>query len=60
MVTVFLNGYGLKHGMVEEHLSDYLNEGWRIVSANAAGGSSGAQIATVWVVVVLERNSGLG
>lgn len=56
LVTICLNGYNLEHGVVEEHLSEYLADGWRITSVCAAGGSAGAHSATVWVTVVLERS----
>lgn len=55
LVTVCLSGKNLTHGVVEEHLADYLADGWRITSATAAGGSNAAAAACVWVAVVLER-----
>jgi Rrf2 family protein len=55
LVTVCLSGYNLNHGAVEEHLGEYLGDGWRIISVAAAGGSSGSSTATAWVAVVLEK-----
>lgn len=57
LVTVCLSGYNLKHGAIEEHLSGYLSEGWRIVSVTGAGGSAGNGVATVWFAVLLDLPS---
>jgi hypothetical protein len=40
---------------IEEHLHDYLQEGWTIVSVAAAGGSSNPGCGCAWVVVLLEK-----
>jgi nitrogenase subunit NifH len=40
---------------VEEHLEDYLQDGWRIVSIAAAGSGSSPGLGCAWVVVVLEK-----
>jgi hypothetical protein len=55
LVTICLSGHKITHGVVEEHLADYLAKGWRISSVCAAGGSSAYATATAWIVVVLER-----
>ncbi|MEM9245191.1 MAG: hypothetical protein AAGA67_05565 [Cyanobacteria bacterium P01_F01_bin.153] len=47
--------YGDKHGFCEEHLEEYLQDGWRIVDINAFGGSSEGISARGWVLVVLEK-----
>lgn len=43
-----------KHGIVEEHLKDDLEQGWRIVSVTGVGGASDA-CARGWIAVVLEK-----
>ncbi len=47
--------YAERHGSVEEHLEEYLADGWRITNVNAAGGASEGAQARAWVVVVLEK-----
>ncbi len=44
-----------KHGLVEEHLQSYLDDGWRIGSISGFGGNSEAIAARGWVVVFLEK-----
>jgi len=44
-----------KHGLVEEHLQSYLDDGWRIVSVSGFGGSSDGTYARSWLGVVLEK-----
>jgi hypothetical protein len=39
---------------VEEHLADYLRDGWRITAVTAAAGGSPAY-AYGWLAVVLEK-----
>jgi hypothetical protein len=43
-----------KHAWVEEHLQQYLSEGWKISSVSGFGGSSELAVRG-WVVVLLER-----
>lgn len=67
LVTVYLDntGYGkpkapgsyaAKHGFVEEHLQEYMSEGWRVHSLFGLGGSSGV-VCQGWVAVVLEKDT---
>ena len=44
-----------KHGLVEEHLSDYLSSGWKITQLQSFGGGSDALVVRGWIVAVLER-----
>lgn len=44
-----------KHGIVEEHLSEELKRGWRIVSVNCFGGAAESMYARGWLVVVVEK-----
>ena len=67
LVTVYLDNtaygkpkvigcYAEKHGFVEEHLQEYLTEGWHVRSLFGPAGSSndGRQ---GWVTVVLEKDT---
>jgi hypothetical protein len=44
-----------KHGLVEEHLQTYLEEGWRINSVSGFGGNADAVASRGWFAVVLEK-----
>jgi hypothetical protein len=43
-----------RHGVVEEHLEEYLKDGWRVVSLFGLGGADGIN-ARGWLSVVLEK-----
>jgi len=67
LVTVYLDNsayahgkmlvasYGDKHGLVEEHLQSYLDEGWRVASVSGFGGNSDSITVRGWLAVVLEK-----
>ena len=57
LVTIYLNAVKVKHGTVEEHLSEYLAKGWRIVSIATAGGASGWESTSAFVAVLLEKDA---
>lgn len=44
-----------KHGLVEEHLQSYLDDGWRIGSITSFGGCAETLAARGWLAVVLEK-----
>jgi hypothetical protein len=44
-----------KHGLVEEHLTDLLNTGWKIASIHGFGGSSESLAVRGWLTVLLEK-----
>lgn len=44
-----------KHGIVEEHLNDYLTQGWTIKAIHGFGGASETINARGYIVVLLER-----
>jgi hypothetical protein len=46
--------YADKHGLVEEHLANYLADGWSIREINAFGGNDGL-VVRGWLAVVLEK-----
>jgi len=41
LVTIALEGSPPQHGMVQEHLADLLQAGWRVLSVTAVGSSTG-------------------
>ena len=65
LVTIYLDNtaygkpsvigcYADKHAAVEEHLHEYLSDGWQVRSLFGLGGTSGLS-AQGWLAVVLER-----
>jgi hypothetical protein len=44
-----------KHGLVEEHLQDYLQQGWAIKAIHGFGGNAETFAARGWVIVLLEK-----
>lgn len=44
-----------KHGLVEEHLQSYLDDGWRIGSIAGFGGNAETLAVRGWLAVVLEK-----
>jgi hypothetical protein len=44
-----------KHGLVEEHLSQFLRAGWHIKQIHGFGGNSDSLAVRGWVLVLLER-----
>jgi hypothetical protein len=52
---MIVGSFADKHGLVEEHLQTYLDEGWRIGSVSGFGGNSESISARGWFAVVLEK-----
>lgn len=52
---VLVGSYGDKHGLVEEHLTKYLSEGWKVAAIHGFGGNSDALSVRGWITVLLER-----
>ncbi len=50
----FRGSYADKHGFVEEHLKEYLNDGWKITQIHSLGGSAD-MAAKGWIVALLEK-----
>ena len=46
-----------KHGLIEEHLSSHLEDGWRIAQIHGIGGHSDSLSVRGWLSVVLERGA---
>ena len=44
-----------KHGLIEEHLSEYIRSGWKISKLEAVGGGSESLAVRGWIIVVLEK-----
>ena len=67
LITIYLNnqaydkgkffggGVADKHGFAEEHLQDYLQQGWVIKAIHGFAGGSESFHASGWVVVLLEK-----
>jgi hypothetical protein len=67
LVTVYLDNhaylkgrgivphYADNHGLVEEHLQSYLQDGWTVKAIHGFGGHSEGMIASGWVVALLEK-----
>jgi len=56
---LLVGSFADKHGLVEEHLTDFLNTGWKIASIHGFGGSSESIAVRGWLTVLLERPSDL-
>ncbi len=53
---VLVGNFGDKHGLVEEHLQQYLADGWTIVSVSGIGGGSESLAVRGWVIVTLKKD----
>ncbi len=51
----FVGGYADKHGLVEEHLSELLEQGWRVAALHGFGGSAEGLCVRGWITVLLEK-----
>jgi hypothetical protein len=52
---MIVTSYAEMHGLAEEHLQNYLTEGWTIKSVGGFGGNSDGMSVRGWVIVVLEK-----
>ena len=65
LVTIYLDntaykselrtGYAKHHKLIEEHLQQYLEDGWTISSVAGFGGNSNVLHVRGWVIVLLEK-----
>jgi hypothetical protein len=53
---MIVGSFADKHALVEEHLQQYISEGWKISSVSAFGGGSEGLAVRGWVIVVLEKS----
>ncbi|MCI0360826.1 MAG: hypothetical protein L0211_20295 [Planctomycetaceae bacterium] len=54
---MIVTSYAEMHGLVEEHLANYLSEGWSIKQLQAFGGNSDGLAVRGWIAAVIERPS---
>jgi hypothetical protein len=54
---MLVTSYHDMHGLVEEHLTNFLAEGWSIKTLTAFGGNSEALSVRGWLAVVLEKKT---
>ena len=52
---MLVGSYADKHGLVEEHLAEYLASGWRVNSVSGFGGADGLDVKG-WLVVLIEKS----
>jgi hypothetical protein len=52
---MLVGSYADQHGLVEEHLQDYLKDGWTVRLLHGFGGNSDGLVVRGWVVVVLQK-----
>jgi hypothetical protein len=55
LVTIYLSNLNTRHGTVEEHLADYMQEGWHVSSICPARAPT-SKAGGIWLAVVLEKN----
>ncbi len=51
---LLVGSFADKHGLVEEHLNDYLNKGWTVAAIHGFGGGGESIAARGWLTVLLE------
>lgn len=56
---LLVGSFAEKHGLVEEHLSDLLAQGWRVAAIHGFGGSGESIGARGWITVLLEMPSAI-
>ena len=52
---MIVTSYAEMHGLLEEHLQNYLAEGWAIKSVTGFGGNSDGMSVRGWAIVALEK-----
>lgn len=52
---MLVGSFADKHGLVEEHLQSYLDDGWRVASVSGFGGNSDSVTVRGWFAIVLEK-----
>lgn len=52
---MLVGSFGDKHGLVEDHLTALLAEGWRVAQIGGFGGNSDGLAVRGWITVVLEK-----
>ncbi len=52
---MIVTSYAEMHGRAEEHLANYLADGWSIKTLTALGGNSESLTVRGWLAAVLEK-----
>jgi hypothetical protein len=52
---MIVTSYADMHGLAEEHLANYLSDGWSIKMLTAFGGNSDGMAVRGWLAAVLEK-----
>lgn len=57
LVSIYLSNRGDPHPHVQEHLGDYLAQGWRIKEFKPLDGAGGGENFHLggWIIVLLEK-----
>lgn len=45
-----------RHGIIEECLSEYLADGWKVLQMTSFGGTNEFNRSSGWIAVLLEKN----
>lgn len=45
-----------KHGIIEECLTEYLDDGWRVLQLTSFGGTNEYGKTSGWLTVLIEKN----
>lgn len=53
---MIVGSFADKHALVEEHLQQYLSEGWKVSSVSGFGGGSDGLMVRGWIAVLLEKD----
>ena len=54
------HGFGgekITHGEVQEHLAEYLSDGWRVASMMSVGSTGDVAVTAGWLAVLLEKHA---
>jgi hypothetical protein len=52
---LIMGSHADKHGLVEEHLHDHLQDGWAVKAVHSFGGSDDGISVRGWIVALLEK-----
>ena len=52
---MIVGSFADKHGLVEEHLTALLADGWRVAQMGGFGGNSDGLAVRGWITVLLEK-----
>jgi hypothetical protein len=50
-----VSNYAENHGLAEEHLKDYLKDGWTVKALHGFGGNNEGLSVRGWVIALLEK-----